>query len=490
MLTNLSYASAAEVAEAIRSRTVSAVDVLETQLNRIERYNSELNAIVTLDIESARQRAMAADAAIARDEIWGPLHGVPITVKDFFEVAGIRSTGSCPAFANHVPRRDAISVARLRAAGAVVLGKTNLPEQAMDFQTNSPLFGRTNNPWDIRCTPGGSTGGGAAAVAAGLSFLELGSDLAGSIRIPAHFCGIDALTPTYNLVPKTGWIPEPPHTGTLASFIRVGPLARSIADLRLGLQVLAGPNPQEPEVPPVVLHAPRSRPLPTLRIAWTDDCGLPLSSDTQKILHKLVQTLVDHGVHVERACPAKFDFELAQQLHARFLFNAVGTQLPRAQRWLGRYLGQLEAFDLNMHKLLEAEAERMRLIVALEQFLTQWDAWLLPVAAIPAYPHQEPSRRMGPHADYSPLPVDDRSISYVQANAGLTRPFNVTGQPVLVLPAGQSSSGLPIGVQLIGRRWHDMELLDVGEALATVTGDWQAPPRYRTAETPKSNSFI
>ena len=478
ILNNFSFASATEVAEAIRSRTVSAVDILEAQLDRITRYNSELNAIITIDIEGARQRAKEADAAIARDEIWGPLHGVPITVKDFFEVAGMRSTGSCPTFAKHVPQQDAISVARLRAAGAVILGKTNLPEQAMDFQTNSPLFGRTNNPWDVQCTSGGSTGGGAAAVAAGLSFLELGSDLGGSIRIPAHFCGLYALAPTYNLVPQTGWIPEPPHAGTLSSFIRVGPLTRSIADLRLGLQVLAGPDLREPDVAPIALSAPRSRPLETLRIAWTDDCGLPLSTDTRTALHTLVQQLANHGCYVERACPANFDFDLAQKLHARFLFNAVGTHLPRTQRWLGRYLGKLEAFDLNMHKLLEAEAERMRLIVELEHFLAQWDAWLLPVAATPAYPHVEPLRRMGPHADYGPLMVDGHPIPYMLANAGLTLPFNVTGQPVLVFPMGQSSAGLPIGGQLIGQRWHDMELLNVGTALDAVTGGWQAPPGY------------
>ena len=478
METHLSYASATEVAEAIRSRTISAVAVLETQLDRITHHNPQLNALVTVDVEGARQRAIEADAALARGEIWGPLHGVPITIKDFFEVAGMRSTGSCPTFAKHISQQDAISVARLRSAGAVILGKTNLPEQAMDFQTNSPLFGRTNNPWDITHTPGGSTGGGAAAVAAGLSFLELGSDLGGSIRIPAHFCGIYALAPTYNLVPQTGWIPEPPHTGTLANFIRVGPLTRSLADLRLGLEVLAGPDLHQPDVPPVTLKAPPSRPLQTLRIAWTDDCGLPLCTDTRAALHTVVQQLIDQGCHVERARPENFDFELAQQLHKRFLFNAVGTHLPFTERWLGRYLGKIAAFDLNMHKLLEAEAARMRLIVELEHFLAQWDAWLLPVAARPAYPHLEPLRRRGAYAEYDPLSVDDHPVPYSLVNAGLTIPFNVTGQPVVVLPIGQSSEGLPIGAQLIGQRWHDMELLNVAEELDAVIGAWRSPPGY------------
>ena len=476
MQTSVSFASATETAQAIRARTVSAVAVLDAQLERIGQYNPKLNAIVTVDATGARRRAEEADAALARGEIWGPLHGVPITIKDFFEVAGMRSTGSCPAFAHHVPKHDAVSVGRLRAAGAILLGKTNLPENSLDFQTNSPLFGRANNPWNVECTPGGSTGGGAAAVAAGLSFLELGSDLAGSIRIPAHFCGLYALAPTYNLAPKVGWIPEPPHGGTLSSFIRIGPLARSIADLRLSLQVLSGPDPREPDIPPVALDAPPPRPLHTLRIAWTDDLGLPLTADTRTALHGLVQKLADQGCDVQRTRPANVDFELAQQLHKRFLFNAIGVGLPRTQRWLGRYVGKIQAFELSMGKLLEAEAERMRLIVELENFLAQWDAWLLPVAATPAYPHLDPSRRVGAYCEYGPVMIDGQPVPYVLANAGMTLPFNVTGQPVVVLPIGQSSTGLPIGAQLVGRRWRDMELLEVAEKVSALTDGWQPPP--------------
>jgi amidase len=209
-MNNLVFATVHELATGIRQRRVSAMEVLDAYLAQIARHNPAFNAIVTLDAERARRRAQDADAALAQGNVWGPLHGVPITIKDSIETAGLRTTSGFPPLADYVPSADAPVVARLRAAGAIILGKTNLPTLAGDAQTDNPLFGRSNNPWDVTRTPGGSTGGGAAAVAAGLSPLEIGSDYGGSVRGPAHFCGVYALKPTDRRLPDTGHIPELP----------------------------------------------------------------------------------------------------------------------------------------------------------------------------------------------------------------------------------------------------------------------------------------
>jgi amidase len=269
---NLTFASAQELAMSIRQRHVSAAEVLEVYLAQIASHNATLNAIVTLDEESARVRAREADEALARGELWGPLHGVPVTIKDAIETANLRTTGGFPSLADYVPTTDAPVVARIRAAGAIIVGKTNLPVLSADYRADNPIFGRTNNPWALDRTPGGSTGGGAAALAAGLTALEIGSDFAGSVRIPAHYCGVYGLKPTEYRVPCTGHIPELP--GTLKGrrhMNTIGPLSRSVEDLVLALCLMAGPDGYEWEVPPVPLDPMPDRPLKTLRLAWSDD---------------------------------------------------------------------------------------------------------------------------------------------------------------------------------------------------------------------------
>ena len=249
----LNFLTASELASLICDRRVSSQEVLEAHLSQITAHNPSVNAIVTLDEARARQRAKEADEALAHDEIWGPLHGVPVTIKDVFETAGMRTTSSFKPLATYIPKQDATVVARLRQAGAIILGKTNTPEMAGDEQTNSPLFGRTNNPWNLERTPGGSSGGSAAALASGMSPLDIGSDIGGSVRNPAHFCGVFSLKPSDYRVPFTGHIPPPPGTkgrGLLRYFLTPGPLARSVQDLRLALSIIARPDEREWEVPP------------------------------------------------------------------------------------------------------------------------------------------------------------------------------------------------------------------------------------------------
>lgn len=462
------FSSAAQIIPALQDGSLSAAELIEGQLGRIARHNPAINAIVTLDEPGARQAAAAADKARARGESLGPLHGLPITIKDAFAVAGLRSTCSYPPLKDHIPTADARAVARLRRAGAIILGKTNLPPLASDFQTVSPLFGRTNNPWDLTRTPGGSTGGGAAAVAAGLSFLELGSDLAGSLRIPAHFCGVCSFAPTGDRVPRDGHLPRQAPGGFLGRFLRVGLLARSVADLELAFPLIAGPDPAEPDLPPVPLDRPAPHSLAGLRIAWTAEWGsVPVTAGTQAVLKALADCLAGQGCHLERLEPPGFDVALARQVHNLVFMSVIGASLPAVPRLLGRHLGGVRAFDLDLRSYLQAETQRAALAAALDAFLEDWDVWILPVTATPAFPHHSPSGFSGPTPVYrAPLRLDDREIDYYVANTAFTTPLNVTGHPVVTLPAGKSPEGLPIGVQVVGRRWRDMELLAIAGLLA------------------------
>ena len=256
------FSSAAELAAAIRARRVTARELVELYLARIEKHNGALNAVCTLDAAGARQRAREADDALARGELWGPLHGVPMTIKDALETAGLRTTGGHPPLRDYVPRTDASAVAKLKGAGAILLGKTNVPPLSADYRADNEIFGRTNNPWNLERTPGGSSGGAAAAVAAGLTGFDVGSDLAGSVRTPAHFCGLFGLKPTERRVPNTGHIPEPPGLPRAVRHMNVlGPLARSVQDLALVTKAMCGPDDSEWDVPPVPWLEPPRRAL-------------------------------------------------------------------------------------------------------------------------------------------------------------------------------------------------------------------------------------
>jgi amidase len=300
-MNDLIEASAVQLAAIIRARSASSLEVVEAFLARIRSANPAINAIVTLDEEGARRRAGEADAALDRGELWGPLHGVPLTIKDSFETAGLRTTAGFPPFSKNVQERDATVVARLRKAGAILLGKTNLPPLASGNQTVNPIFGRTNNPWDLSRTPGGSSGGSATAVAAGLSALDLGSDVGGSIRGPAHLCGVYGLKPSGGRLPLAGNLASAKTTRpgplweVMSQFPVYGPLARSVADLRLAFAVLADDG-TPPEVGTGGL-----RPARDLRIAWSDDVGgMPIIEEIRQAVRHTAEKLAAEGCRVER----------------------------------------------------------------------------------------------------------------------------------------------------------------------------------------------
>ncbi|MBU1239759.1 amidase, partial [Myxococcota bacterium] len=289
------YRSVVELRAALGAGEITATRIVDAHLEQIFVHNRAINALVTVDETGARESARESDEARARGEDPGPLHGIPFTVKDMFETKGLRTTNGHKPLANNIPERDATVVARLREAGGTLLAKSNMPAQGMDIQCENALFGATKNPWDLSRTPGGSTGGEAAALAAGMTPLGIGSDIGGSLRIPAHYCGVFACKPTEGLVPRTGLL-LPGTVNTVRHMVACGPMARSVADLRLALRIMAGPDGVDPSVVPVPLKEFPLRPLKDHRFAWTDDFGgLPVTASTREAMEKLASDLRDAG---------------------------------------------------------------------------------------------------------------------------------------------------------------------------------------------------
>jgi amidase len=456
--------------------------VLDLYLARIAKHNPALNAICTLDEAGARSRAREADAALARGELWGPLHGVPMTIKDALETAGVRTTGGYPPLSNHVPQKDATAVARLRAAGAVLVGKTNVPPLSADGRADNPIFGRTNNPWDLERTPGGSTGGGAAAVAAGLSAFDLGSDLAASVRMPAHWCGLFGLKPTEGRVPNTGHIPEVPGMAHAVRHMNVlGPLARSAADLALLLKIISGPDDADWETAPASLEEEPERGLSSYRLAWTTRFGSEQPSrETADALTALARRLSDIGCKIEEKAPSGFDFDLAWETWGEIVIaerlvtqgEAARERVEKLRASLGDLpvaRGAAKGARASVADYMIALTQRDKLITALERFFRDCDAWICPVSYGPAIGHI---------AFGTPVDVDRRKVPYFLAVTAFTCAFNLTGHPAVVLPLAITKEGLPIGVQVVGRRWSEPALLALARRLALVTGPFRAPPAF------------
>jgi amidase len=481
------FSSATEIAAAIRLRRFSASDVLDLYFERIKKHNPALNAICTLDEAGARSRAREADAALGRGEAWGPLHGVPMTIKDALETAGVRTTGGYPPLSSHVPKKDATAVARLKAAGAVLIGKTNVPPLSADGRADNPIFGRTNNPWNLERTPGGSTGGGAAAVAAGLSAFDVGSDLAASVRVPAHWCGLFGLKPTEGRVPNTGHIPEVPGTPhALRHMNTLGPLARSVDDLAAILKVIAGPDDRDWETAPAPLDDAPVVPLSSYRFRWTTRFGDETPSrETTAAITDLANKLSRLGASVENHGPEGFSFEEAWETWGEVVIaERVVTQGDAARERVEKLhasLGDLpvargaaRGARASVADYMAALTRRDRLITALEAFFTDCDAWLCPVAYGPAIGHV-------PFG--TPVDVDRRKVPYFLVTTAFTSPFNLTGHPAVVLPLAMAKEGLPIGVQVLGRRWSEPALLALAKQLSLVTGPFRAPPGYELGST-------
>jgi amidase len=470
----------------LRERSLTAVELLERYRARVERLNPALNAIIATDFDAALARAREADAATARGESWGPLHGLPITIKDSLEYAGLATVCGSPALKQHRPAQSAPAVQRLVDAGAIVFGKTNVPMYAGDVQTHNSVFGVSNSPWDVQRTPGGSSGGAAAAVAAGLAGLELGSDVAGSIRTPAHFCGIYGHKPSSGLVPGRGHIPGPPGTIADADLVVVGPLARSAEDLELALRVLAGPiAPAAPgwrvELPP-----PRRPRLADCRVAlWLDDPYCPVDAALKPALDGAVEQLKRAGAQVSAEKPP---FSLAElhelyfQLLGAIFAGGVPAKLYRRAwlagtiaSWFGRdkpdtFEGFMRAMTRPHRDWLVAHEKRERLRLKFEQFFGSHDVLLMPVVRVAAPPHHNRGSLYK-----RTIEVNGHAEPYASQFTWIG-PATLAGLPATSAPVGQTASGLPVGIQIVGAHLQDLTTIGFARDLTALTGGFHAPP--------------
>ena len=439
----IALCSAAEQTALLRTKQASSRELLDAYLERIARLDPSVNAVVTLDAEAARRRAQAADDATARGVSWGSLHGLPITIKDALAVAGVRSTGGATELADYVPKRTAPAVARLRNAGAIVFGKTNVPKWSLDYVTTNEVFGTTGNPWHAGHVPGGSSGGAAAAISAGFSSLEIGTDLGGSIRLPAHFCGVYGFKPTFGAVSQRGYVDRVGEAQHDIDGNHLGPIARSVDDLRTAYQLIA-------------LHPHGgAEPLSSLadyRIgAWLDDDACPVDAQVLDRLQRAADATTDAGARMNSSRPA------SSLRDARALVGPV----------IAHGLKGPQPF---------VSAERVALRDAWAAWFEQHDVMLWPVAPTTAPRHD-------------PRPITERRVSVNGVDVagtetiGWTGPVNVLGLPSVVIPVGRAGDGLPVGMQVIAAWGNDRLALDVAARIDAVLterglGGYAVPPGF------------
>jgi Asp-tRNA(Asn)/Glu-tRNA(Gln) amidotransferase A subunit family amidase len=473
-MTSNTLLSAREIAAQIRRKVVSPVEVARAHLDRIERLNPALNAFVDYKPEAVLAQAREAEKAILRGDELGPLHGVPISIKSSIDVAGHRCEAGSRLRAGYIADADAPLVTRLRAAGSVILGVTNTPELLMAWETDNLLYGRTNNPWDLSRTAGGSSGGEAAAIAAGLSAGGVGSDGGGSIRVPAHFCGICGLKPTPGRIPSTGHFPK--AGGPFALIGVVGPMARTIEDVRVLFEVMAGWDDCDPCAAPVAvreLHEAFVRAVPIGFFA--DDGRTPVTEETRSAVEHAAGTLMECGFHVEPFCPE--GLEEARQRWWDFFGIAGGmilepmileATLRGHDAELSPILREFRSWTSAApphtgESLLAAWLGRDALREKILLQMRKYPVLICPAAAIPAFCHGERE-----------WPVEGKTVKYLDAWS-YCEWFNLLGFPAAVVPMGYSEQGLPIGVQIVGRPWEEEVVLAVAGVLEE-RGGWRAPP--------------
>ena len=459
------YASAKTMAQAIQDKHVSAVELVETHLARIDEVNPALNAVVQLAAERARAEAVEADAALARGESLGTLHGVPFTLKDSIDTEDVITTGGTLGRKDYVPDADATVTARLRAAGAILLGKTNTPELTFAGETDNLVYGRTNNPFDLSRAPGGSSGGAGAIVCCGGAAFDIGSDTGGSVRGPAHYCGITGIKPNSGRVPRTGHI-VPHGLGALDSLTQNGPMARYVEDLALIMPIISGPDWSDPFIMPVPLGDPADVDINGLRVCFYTDNGVRTpTAEIMAAVRGAAAALDDVCASVEedlpRAIPENPGISdmLRQgdgQAGAHRMLAKYGT--TETHEWMTRQLQKSSESILPVGEytavLEQVDAYRSAML----GFMQNYDVIICPVSSFAALPHGE-----------SMMDKNRAGMNY-------TATYNITGWPSTVVRGGTSPDGLPIGVQVVARPWREDVSLAVAQYLEGALGGWQRPP--------------
>ncbi|HTW54750.1 MAG TPA: amidase [Stellaceae bacterium] len=478
---NRAFASATRLAADIRDRKIGCVELLDFFLARADKYNPKLNAIIAWQVDKARGRARAADEALAKGESWGPLHGLPMTVKESFNLAGLPTTFGNPVWKDNVPGANSVVVDRLQAAGAVIFGKTNVPYMLSDSQSYNDIYGVTNNPWDVTRGPGGSSGGEAATLAAGMSALGAGSDIAGSLRNPAHYSGVYGHKPTWGLIPTRGH--GPPGVVTPTDISVVGPMARSADDLALALDILAGPDVLQQAAWRVALPAPRGNSLKDFRVAvWGSADEAPIDDGVATLIAAAVGAIRKAGATVDEGARPNVTMAENHRLFMQLLRAATAGRLTDeafaeqveiaaglAPDDMSRRAHTARGAAMSHREWVRANEARSKLRYTWRDFFTRFDVLLAPVAATAAYAHDHnpdvDARRVivngrpGPHVDivWNGL----AALSYLPATAA---------------PIGLTADGLPVGLQIIGAEGDDRTTIEFARLLAGEIGGFTPPP--------------
>ncbi len=485
----ITFQSATHLAKAIQDKRISSVELLEYYIERVERLNPLINAVVATDFNNARVRARQADDALAKGEDWGPLHGLPITIKDSIEVSGMPCTWGAPIYKDYTPEKNAEVVQPLLDAGAVIFGKTNLPIFAMDVQSFNEVYGQTNNPWDVTRTPGGSSGGSAAAVSAGLTGLEIGSDIGGSIRSPAHFCGIYGHKPTFGIASMHGQIPAPgmfPGDYSLEPDIAVtGPLARSAEDLDLVMDLIVKPAIPERKAMSIKLPGPRKKTIKEYRIGlWMDDPVYRVDTEVGDCLQATVDKLAKAGVLIEEKRP-DIDFIRCYQVYTDLLNLATVGSLPQPLfESLGAEGKNLKEDDQSQKAIFIRGVTKLhrdwqmlnyeRLIMRQKwaDFFKDFDLLLCPTVRVAAFSHD--------HTQIIDRVTrvnnkDESCIDAVVPWAGLTC---VAYLPATIAPVGFTPKGLPVGMQIVGPYLEDRTSIHFAKLIEDITGGFTSPSGF------------
>lgn len=483
---NILFESAGNLADDIRDGKISSFQVVSAYIEQIEKQNKSYNAIVLLNREKALEKAHQADSALSNGEIWGKLHGVPITIKDNYRTNGLTTTAGYLPLKDNVPDEDAEIVKLLLSEGAIIIGKTNLSVLAMDMQADNPIFGKTNNPWDTTRTSGGSSGGCATALAAGMTPLSFGNDLAGSIRLPSAYCGVYGFKPTFGIVSLNGIQTDPKEkVNGLKSLAVAGPLARNIDDLQLAMQIIAQTTTTNQRLAPLN-QCNDTFNIETLKIAWTDEFGsVPVDDEIKKAIKHYVEKLEKAGATVVKTVP-ELDFYQAWKTWGSFVGMQGGYKTPNFVKRMGLPFTKGVLKDVPMHQNIVKPTSVEKYMIALniqdtmitimENFLNEYDVFICPVSAVTAFKHHQPSKSYGNFSIYNnPLVANNQQIHYYMATQAYTTPFTLTESPVLSLPVTLSKDSLPIGIQVVGKRYEDFKLLMIGKIIDEYADNFTFP---------------
>jgi amidase len=475
--------SASELAAAIRRKEISSLELTELYIDRVEKYDKRVNAVVVHDFERGRDATRSADDALARGESFGPLHGVPMTIKEAYDIEGLPTTWGIPAFKDNVATQDSEYVRRLKAAGAHFFGKTNVPLELADFQSFNDIYGTTNNPWNLERVSGGSSGGSAAALAAGLTALEAGSDIGGSIRNPAHFCGIYGHKPTWGVVSDLGH--ALPGDISAADIAVVGPMARSAEDLSLSMDIVAGADPAIAAGWQLTLPRPVKTRLQDFRVAiWPGDEHAPVAREIADRVQQVGDTLARLGATVSDTARPNTDHGANFETYSGLLWAVMSAGLSNDKKQANRdAIASLSADDKSMQAIRIRESvqehsnwlrhnnQRNHIRRSWKKFFDSWDILICPQMATTAFPHDhgEPMSRV--------INVDNEEQDYFQ-QLFWSGTITVAHLPSTVFPTGASSEGLPIGLQAVGAEFNDYVTIDFTRLLAREIGGFVAPPGY------------